>query len=100
MALELHFVCPHGLNHVHKREEEQFESGNWVVSNNLADEALGGRIFLHETQSSPAWHGGKVVGWRDSAKEGRKVFTYVVDGPFRFVCRENWAQEKSVVRKP
>lgn len=98
MPLELHFVCPHGLNHRHLKEEARYESGNWVVGDQVANEAVGGRIFLHETQAERAWHGGRIVAWRPAQDPSRKIFTYVVDGPFRVVCRENWGQEKAVIR--
>jgi hypothetical protein len=100
LGLELHFICQHGLNHLHLKDEGRFESGDWYVSDDVANEAIGGRIFLHEKQSSPAWHGGRIVAWRPTKNLTRKIFTYEVDAPFRFVCRENWAQEKAVIRKP
>jgi hypothetical protein len=64
----------------------------------LAAAALGGRIFLHEKQDEAAWHGGTITGYRRSDEEGRVVFTFHMDGPFRIKCAGGWGQEKAIVR--
>ncbi len=96
----IHLVCKQGLNHKHDRQENTFESGNWVVSEHVANDLIGGRIYLHERQDEKAWHGGKIMGWRHSEEASRKIFKYVVDGPFRIVCPGRWAQEKAVIKPP
>ncbi len=97
MPTDLHFICKHGLNHEHL-EGNAFETGEWVVSEQVADEAVGGRIYLHERQNDPAWHGGTITAWR-TEEDDRKVFSYVVDGPFRVRCTENWGREKAIIRR-
>jgi hypothetical protein len=75
-----------------------FETGNWTVAKKTAQEAVGGRFYLHERQSDPAWHGGTITRWRPSAEPDRQIFTYIVDGPFRVRCTTGWSQEMAIVR--
>ncbi len=98
MAVDLHFICKHGENH-RRLELQRYETGDWVVSDATADEAIGGRVYLHERQDEPAWHGGTILGWRAADEPERKVFTYAVDGPFRIRCSGAWGREKAIVRR-
>ena len=99
MTIDLHFICPHGDKWTNLGNNK-FETGNWTMGQQAADESIGGRIYLHEHQRDVAWHGGKIIAWRPSDEAGRVIFTYQVDGPFRVRCTESWAQEKAIVRHP
>lgn len=79
-------------------DRKHFETGNWVMAEDIAKEALGGRIYLHERQDQPAWHGGTIINWRPSEKPKRVIFSYILDGDFRVRCEGNWGQEKAIVR--
>jgi hypothetical protein len=70
MAVDLHFICPHQL-HWKKVNQDVFETGNWTIAEPTATEAVGGRIYLHETQRGAAWHGGTIIGWGPSEEAGR-----------------------------
>ncbi len=97
MPTGVSLICRHGLNHKHITGN-QYESGNWVVSDQVADELvrIRGLITLHEHQNEKAWHGGRVLGWRASETDGKKIFLYEVTPEFRdFVCRTNWGMEKA-----
>ncbi len=61
-VIDLHFICPQGRNHA-KLGPDTYESGNWTVSDERADEAVGGRIYLHDTKKGRSWHGGTIQGW-------------------------------------
>ena len=98
MPTDLHFVCQHKMNWT-KINLEIYETGNWVISDQIANEAIGGRIYLHENRKAPAWHGGTITACRSSSLPGRQIFTYTVDGPFRVHCTEGWGQEKAIVRR-
>lgn len=98
MPVDLHFICKQGENHFHLRNQIH-ETGNWVVSDEVADQAVGGRLYLHERQAASAWHGGTILRWHRSLNESRKIFTYKVDGEFRIACPGGWAQEKAIVRR-
>jgi len=70
------------------------------VTDVVADEAVGGRVYLHAARAEDAYYGGTIQGWRaDPADPKRKSFTYLVDGPFRIRCPEKWGQEKAIVRR-
>src|SRR4051812_1077297 len=98
MSVDLHYICPHGDRWTQLPANE-FETGNWVCGEDTANEAIGGRIYLHETQRSSAWHGGRIIRWRHPPEATSKfAFTYVVDGNFRITLREGWGQERAVVR--
>jgi len=98
MAVDLHFICKHGERHAHCGDQV-FETGNWSVAEKTAAAAVGGRIYLHEKQKDPAWHGGTIISWHASEVKGRIAFKYRVDGPFRVKCSGGWGQEKAVVRQ-
>ena len=95
--MNIHLICKQGDGH-ENLGSQVFETGNWAISEKVAAEAVGGRVYLHEKQDEPAWHGGTVTGWRPSKEEGRVVFTYHVDGPFRVKCPGGWGREKAIIR--
>ena len=66
MPTDLHYICQHQLNWRKLDQLNHFETGNWVASVATADEAIRGRIYLHETQRGEAWHGGTIISWRPS----------------------------------
>jgi hypothetical protein len=96
--MELHFICKQGVNHKRIGNSE-YESGDWVIADDTANDAIGGRIFLHEAQNAAAWHGGRILSVRASKETGRKVFVYAVDGPFRVKCKNGWGREKAIIRE-
>jgi hypothetical protein len=98
MPVDLHFICPHQHQWT-KLGPNLFETGNWTIAERTANEAIGGRIYLHERQRISAWHGGTITRWRRSDEPGRLIFTYEVDGPFRVTCTEGWGQERAIVRR-
>ena len=70
------------------------------MTDEVAEEALGGRLYLHAARAEEAYYGGTIQAWRRSDEDPkRKVFTYLVDGPFRIRCPEKWGQEKAIVRR-
>jgi hypothetical protein len=94
---DIHVICPHGERH-RRIGPDLWESGNWVVGEATAQEAIGGRFYLHESQKAAAWHGGTITGWRPSEEPRRVIFIYRVDGPFRVACAGPWAQEMAIAR--
>jgi len=86
LAVDLHLLCKQGQRN--KRvgpEPTRYETGTWPVTDEVAEEA---------------YYGGTIQAWRHSPEDPkRKVFTYLVDGPFRIRCPEKWGQEKAIVRR-
>jgi hypothetical protein len=96
-VIDLHFVCPQGRNHT-RLGSDTYESGNWVVSDERANEAVGGRLYLHETKKGRSWHGGTIQSWR-AFDDTRKVFTYKAEGEVRVLYLSGWGQEQATVRR-
>ena len=95
--IDLHFICPQGRNHI-RLGQDVYKSGNWTVSDERAAEAVGNRIYLHETKKGRSWHGGTIQGWR--VFDGtRKIFTYKAEGDIRVLCADGWGQEQATVRR-
>jgi hypothetical protein len=99
MPMDLHFICKDG-DGLRQISDKVFETGEWVTSDAVAQEAIGGRIHLHRTQKNPAWHCGKITWWHYSEGGERKIFTYEHDGSAEgVVCTENWGQEQAIIRR-
>lgn len=75
-----------------------FETGNWTAGDDLAELALGGRVFLHTSQKEQAWHGGTILGSRPAPapQQNRKIFTYRTDLDFHVFCLARWSQQIAV----
>jgi hypothetical protein len=65
MPVDLHYICQRGENH-RMVWDKVFDTGNWTALKRTCELAIGGRVFLHERQKSPAWHGGTIVGYRSA----------------------------------
>jgi hypothetical protein len=98
MPTDIHCICKTGESH-EPQADGSFASGKWRLSDELAEELVGGCIYLHEKQKAVAWHGGTIKFWHYAEDSGRKVFYYVVDGDYQIVRPENWAQEMAIVRR-
>jgi len=61
MPTDLHFICRQYANWA-KIGDNIFETGNWVVGEQVAKKAVGGRVYLHEKEDKAAWHGGTITG--------------------------------------
>ncbi len=102
MPTDIHVICKHQEKLNWRRiEGNTFETGIWTVAKRTAEEAtqLGGRVYLHEHQKDPAWHGGDIISWSPSPEAGRVRFTYAVNGDFRVKCLTGWSQEIAIVRR-
>lgn len=98
MPVDFHYICKRGENFRLVRAGV-FDTGNWTADVRVCRLAIGGRIFLHEKQRVPAWHGGTIIAFREapSPESHRKVFTYQADlENFRILCPVPWAQQSAV----
>lgn len=97
MPVDLHYICKQGEN-FRWLGEDLFETGNWTAGDELADLAVGGRIFLHIAQQQQAWHGGTILERRSAPapETNRKIFTYRTDFEFRIFCSAPWSQQIAV----
>jgi hypothetical protein len=95
MPVDLHYICKRGENFRWLGEVGLFETGNWTAGDDLAELALGGRVFLHTAQKEQAWHGGTILQSRSAPapQQTRKIFTYRTDLDFRVFCPARWSQQ-------
>ena len=56
----------------------EWESGFWIVSREIAQKLLDGDIYLHSGQNKPSFCGGKITGYRlaQCNKRERLVFRF------------------------
>ncbi len=45
------------------KDQHLFESGNWSLTADVAENLVGGWIYLHPTKASNSEFGGKIIGW-------------------------------------
>ncbi len=82
----------------------RFESCCWVIGDD-ARQALsnGGRVFFHETQASPSYFGGTIVGFRETPSEEGKPRRWAVEFLSEEQARNvlagpsNWKRESKYV---
>jgi hypothetical protein len=113
--MDLHFIhkenSPGVLESVQGTED--WESGYWSVSQKIAEEALGGNIYLHHKQADNSFEGGVIKGYRvataeDSEKyQGRIIFRFTPTREHKDVPpgggpsgdpHKNWNVEQMVCR--
>lgn len=59
---------------------KQWESGYWAVTEQTAQRAVGGNIYLHKKQSTDSFWGGQILGYRlqDGGEyAGRIIFRFL-----------------------
>jgi hypothetical protein len=94
MPTDLHLVCPPGqmlkpitsglLVPLGDDLSDAFETGDWPgISTEEADASVGGRLYLHASQSAEAWHGGTIIEWRVASVLPceTKIFRFSADVP-------------------
>jgi len=58
MTIDLALMCK---SHNYTQKGNTFRVGNWVISQARRKELIGGTVALTESQSSPAYLGGKII---------------------------------------
>ncbi len=61
------------------RDNKIYESGYWVLSETTAHDLIGAKIYLHDSQSAPAFFGGIILSWKkilDGEHAGRILFAF------------------------
>jgi hypothetical protein len=80
----------------------EWESGFWVVSEDVAARLVGGLIYLHTGQLAPSHFGGEILASRvvESGEYlGRVVFRFRADIKCKNVrtSKKGWGNEKKIV---
>jgi hypothetical protein len=76
----------------------EFESGNWAIPAEVANQTIGAEIHLHERQADKSWMAGHIVGARPSdTMPGRFVLRFKVDRSLCRTHRTGWGMEQARV---
>jgi hypothetical protein len=99
-GMDIHVIARKRLG-LSKVSDLIWDSAAWAVSDNTAKALVGGKIYLHETQSSPAYLGGEIISYEiDGAIfPSRKVFRFKYDPKCKGVTtpKSGWSQEKKII---
>ena len=85
------------------KEKNEWESGEWAVSEETAQKLVGGNLYLHHGQDKASHFGGKILSFRvlpDSlANAGRIVFQFLPSMEYKNVKagQDGWGNEKKIV---
>ncbi|WP_185230432.1 hypothetical protein [Teredinibacter franksiae] len=82
---------------------QNWKSGFWAISHEVADQLIGGDIFLHKTQNKPSFFGGKITGYslQDEGQwKGRIIFEFTATKEHKNVktSKSGWSMEKKIVK--
>lgn len=80
-----------------------YESGYWVIGDDVAEELTGGDIYFHKAQAAPSFFGGTILGFRkqeDGEFAGRVIFKLRASVSHKNVktLGGGWGREKRIVR--
>jgi hypothetical protein len=84
------------------KDKSEWESGFWVVSEDVAARLIGGLIYLHSGQLAPSHFGGAILSYRvvqSGDQAGRVVFHFRADTKCKNVrtSKKGWGNEKKIV---
>ena len=69
MPIAAHLIC-RDHDGVKKVEgEASYTSGSWVIPRDVANQLVGGRLYLHETKKQCSYFGGQVTGFFESQRD-------------------------------
>ncbi len=85
------------------KTSQNWESGYWKVSIEVAEGLIGGDIFLHKAQIKPSYFGGKITGYHIQTTgewQGRVIFHFTATSEHKGVktSQPGWGMEKKIVR--
>jgi hypothetical protein len=101
--MQIHFIEKQRLLTRADNSTQDWESGYWAVSKDLADSLIGGDIYLHTARDKPSYFGGQVTGYRienEGPWEGRVVFQFTATMEHKGVKtgKTGWSMEKKLVK--
>lgn len=101
--MKLHFIEKAKKFKQIDKERRIWESGNWVVSKDIASASVGADIYFHREQVKPSYFGGTILSYEklsDGPDAGRYVFTFSASMEHKNIKteREGWGMEKKIVK--
>lgn len=102
-AIAIHLIENHKRIRAVDFAADLYESGFWVIADDVAEELKGGDIYFHAKQNAPSFFGGKILDFHrttDGEFPGRVVFHLRADLGHKGVSAgpEGWGREKKIVR--
>lgn len=96
---------PENLKRVDKEIDPSthiYDSGFWYVAVATAERLVGGRIYLHETQTGPSRFGGTILGFQiagEGKDKGKIIFRFQASSDAKGVrtSKDGWGMEKKIV---
>jgi hypothetical protein len=101
MTRKIHLIEKLGL--FQRVDGNIYESGNWDISTQKADELIGGDIYFHKKQKETSFFGGKILGYRiydeDDELRGRIIFRFEYSRGHKDVLAGDggWSYEKKII---
>lgn len=101
--MKLHFIEKAKVFKRINKEENTWESGNWVLSKQVAESSVGGDIYFHTEQAKPSYFGGEILSVakiEEGPDAGRYIFTFKATMAHKGMKTEKqgWGMEKKIVR--
>ena len=101
--MQIHFIEKENLLTRKDKTTQDWESGFWSVSKEVAESLIGGDIYLHKAQDKPSYFGGKITAYRiqeEGQWEGRIIFHFTATKKHKEVktSRSGWSMEKKIVK--
>src|SRR5450759_2732399 len=98
----IHLIERHENVHPTDKAKGEWESGDWVVSEETAQRLVGGLIYLHRAQDEPSHFGGEILSFHvlsSGPEAGRIVFRFRAAISCKGVKagREGLGNEKKIV---
>lgn len=102
-ATAIHLIENDGRIRALDVSADLYESGYWVIGDDVAGELTGGDIYFHKSQAAPSFFGGKILGFRkqeDGEYVGRVIFKLRADLAHKNVktLGGGWGREKKIIR--
>lgn len=103
MAISVHLIERMGHVRCLDKSIQLYESGWWAMTEQAAQELVGGRLYLHKAQDKPSFFGGAIQSYRIETNgewPGRILFTFVADQAGKHVRagRDGWRMERKINR--
>ena len=103
MAHDLHLVERLRKLERISKNPDIYESGDWAIPEPRGHLYVGGNLYLHESQESPSYYGGKIIGFRmqpaGHENAGRMVLQFAALPSAKDVrtTKEGWGNEQKSV---
>jgi hypothetical protein len=101
--MQIHFIEKENLMTREDKNTQNWETGFWAVSKEIADSLIGGDIYLHKAQDKPSYFGGLITSYKVKNRgihEGRIIFQFTATTGHKGIKtgKTGWGMEKKIVK--